>query len=143
MIGKGTRLLVTLLFTGAGVGWIASERGRSRTPELSIGNLQSYSDTNSPYDGKYHFFRVQYDVGRGSSGFSRRREPAWAHDYPRAERNFLNIIQETTFVDSQTEGSNILRLNDPEIFKYPIAYIVEVGSWNPTEEEVAGLGAYL
>ena len=143
MIGSGTRSLLTLLLAGAGVALIASDQGSSTAPERSISNLQSYSDTNSPYDGKYHFFRVQYDVGRGSSGFFRRREPVWAHDYPRAERNFLSIIQETTFVDSQTEGSNILRLNDPEIFKYPIAYIVEVGSWNPTEEEVAGLGAYL
>ena len=57
MIGSGTRSLLTLLLAGAGVGWIASDRGSSTTPERSIRNLQSYSDTNSPYDGKYHFFR--------------------------------------------------------------------------------------
>lgn len=67
----------------------------------------------------------------------------WAHDYPRAERNFLSIMDETTFVGAQTEGSNVLTFDDPEIFKYPIAYIVEVGSWNPTEAEAESLGAYL
>ena len=144
MIGGATRFLVALLFAGAAIGWVTSTGSRSIVPALPGGDgLQSYDETNSPYDGKYHFLRVQYDVGRRSSGFFRSREPAWAHDYPRAERNFLNILKETTFVDSQTEGSNILRLNDPELFKYPIAYIVEVGSWNPTDEEVAGLGTYL
>ena len=67
----------------------------------------------------------------------------WAHDYPRAERNFLSIMDETTFVGAQTEGSNVLTLDDPELFKYPIAYIVEVGSWNPSDQEAESLGEYL
>jgi len=109
---------------------------------------QSYADINAPYDAKYHFVRVRYDVGGGGfGGFGGRRgggrEPSWAHDYPRAERNFLKIIDETTYVVPQTEGSNVLTLDDPELFKYPIAYIVEVGRWNPTDEEVASLGEYL
>jgi hypothetical protein len=67
----------------------------------------------------------------------------WAHDYPRAERNFMKIIDETTFVDPLLDATNILSLDDPELFKYPVAYIVEVGAWNPTDEEVAGLNEYL
>jgi len=107
---------------------------------------QSYDELNAPYDGLFHFVRVRYEPrGRGGFGFGRRggREPMWAHDYPRAERNFLDIIEETTFVASQTEGSNVLALDDPDLFKYPVAYMVEVGSWDPTEEEVRGLGDYL
>jgi hypothetical protein len=67
----------------------------------------------------------------------------WAHDYPRAERNFLAIMDETTFVSAQTRGSNVLTFDDPELFRYPIAYIVEVGAWNPTDAEVESLSAYL
>ncbi len=67
----------------------------------------------------------------------------WAHDYPRAERNFLSIMKETTFVPALTDGSNVLTLDDPELFKFPIAYIVEVGYWNPSDAEVESLGAYL
>jgi hypothetical protein len=108
---------------------------------------QEMQEYNAPYDGLYHFVRIQYEVGGrgGFGGFGRRggREPMWAHDYPRAERNFLAIMDETTFVRSQTEGSNVFRLNDPELFRYPIAYIVEVGSWNPTDEDVTALGDYL
>lgn len=106
---------------------------------------QSYEDLNAPYDGLYHFVRVQYGGGGSSFGSRRRRRGGsmWSHDYPRAERNFLKILEETTYVRSQTEGTNILRLDDPEIFKYPVLYIVEVGSWNPTDEEAASLGEHL
>ncbi|TFH59222.1 MAG: DUF4159 domain-containing protein, partial [Gemmatimonadales bacterium] len=34
-------------------------------------------------------------------------------------------------------------LDDPEIFKYPIATIIEVGYWRPSDSEVANLRAYL
>jgi hypothetical protein len=103
-------------------------------------------DPNPPYDSKYHFLRIQYTVG-GGGGFGGRfrggREPMWAHDYPRAERNFLQILSETTYIDSQTEGSNIFRFDDPELFNFPIAYIVEVGSWSPNESETKAVGDYL
>ena len=106
---------------------------------------QNLDDYNAPYDGRYHFFRVVYTPQSRFGGFGRGggREPSWAHDYPRAERNFLQILDETTFVDPKTDGSNILRLDDPRIFQFPVAYIVEVGDWNPTDPEVEALGEYL
>ena len=109
------------------------------------GSLQSYDDLNAPYDGLFHFVRIRYS-GASNRGFGRRRGGGgamWAHDYPRAERNFLSIMDETTFVGAQTQGSNVLTFDDPELFKYPIAYIVEVGSWNPTDPEVESLSEYL
>lgn len=103
-----------------------------------------YQDVNAPYDGRYHFLRVRWGGGGERFGFGRRgREALWAHDYPRGERNFLKILDETTFVRAQTEGSNIVTLDDPELFKYPVAYIVEVGFWDPSDEEVERLGEYL
>ena len=38
---------------------------------------------------------------------------------------------------------NTVTLDDPELFKYPIAYIIEVGWWTVTDREAAGLRAYL
>jgi hypothetical protein len=105
---------------------------------------QSYDDLNAPYDSKYHFVRVRYGGGGGFGGFRRgRRGSTWSHDYPRAERNFLQILKETTLLETQWQGSNVLTLDDPEMLKYPISYIVEVGYWNPSEEEVQALGEYL
>lgn len=145
------RSLAALLLIGSAATYYVSKGPDPEAitlPTTNAGAPQSYADINAPYDAKYHFVRIRYEVSSGGfGGFGRRRgggrEPAWAHDYPRAERNFLQIINETTFVDSQTEGSNVIALDDPELFKFPIAYIVEVGSWNPTDEEVTNLGDYL
>jgi len=96
-----------------------------------------------PYDGRYQFARIRFE-DRGRGGFGRgRREAMWAHDYPRAERNFLKIIDETTHVRARETGTNVLTADDPRLMRHPIAYIVEVGSWNPTDDEVAAMSAYL
>ena len=101
---------------------------------------------NVPYDGKFTFVRVRTDQGgRGMSGFGRwrgRGQPGWAHDYPRAERNFEKILEATTMIDTYMEGSNIITLDDPELFKFPIAYVSEPGQWNMSEEEEEGLRNY-
>lgn len=125
----------------AGTAGVAEAAGAAGLAEEVEAPFQA---ADAPYDGLYHFVRIRYGDSRGGSGFRRRGGGAmWAHDYPRAERNFLRIIDETTFVGSQTEASNVVTLDDPELFKHPIAYIVEVGSWNPTDEEVERLGEYL
>jgi hypothetical protein len=119
-------------------------RGAHRPAATATARQQEY---NAPYDGLFHFVRIQYDVSRGGRGFGgwgrRGREPMWAHDYPRAERNFLAIMDETTFVRAQTRGSNVFSFTDPELFRYPVAYIVEVGAWEPSDQEVEALGEYL
>lgn len=99
------------------------------------------------YDGRYTFVRVRFAGGdplgsQGSLGF-RRREPFWAHDYPRADRNFVEIVAETTTMDPVPSGGRVLSFEDPEIFKYPVAYIVEVGFWRPSRTEAEKMGEYL
>jgi len=111
---------------------------------------ESGSDT-SPYDGGFTFLRIQYQAGGGGGLLDFRRsrgsrgEPPWEHDRPRAERNFAKILGATTFVDArQDEAAGIfLALDDPELFKYPVAYIVEVGFWRPDEAQVRALREYL
>ncbi len=106
---------------------------------------QALNGFDPPYDGRYHFVRIRYGQdGRRGFGFGRRGgEPMWAHDFPRAERNFMNIVTETTFVSGLTGGSNVFTLDDPELFKFPMAYIVEPGFWQPTDDEARALGEYL
>jgi hypothetical protein len=40
-------------------------------------------------------------------------------------------------------GSNIHTFDDPELLKYPVAYLSEPGYWLPSESEVQGLRTYL
>ncbi len=84
------------------------------------------------------FARVQFNSsGRWS------RTPGWAHDYPRAERNFLKILTEVTNVDTGPESHVVVRLDDPEIMHYPLLYFSEPGTWRITEAEAANFRQYL
>ena len=51
--------------------------------------------------------------------------------------------QELTALDIRTDGSRILTLDDPELFKYPIAFMWEPGFWNLTDREAESFRAYL
>jgi hypothetical protein len=100
---------------------------------------------NVPYDGRVTFARIKY---RGYGRFQGREGPGWSHDYPRAEQHFMRIIREITsirpFIENATTiGSNIFALDDPELMKYPVAYLSEPGGWFPNEKEVLGLRNYL
>lgn len=98
----------------------------------------------TPYNGKFVFTRIQFDVGGGMSGFfGRRGEPPWHHDHPSAEYNFAKILETVSYVPPSQEQSNILTLDDDRIFLYPILYMVEPGYWRPTEPEMTQLREFL
>lgn len=96
---------------------------------------------NVAYDGRFTFARIMYSSA-SEFGF-RRRNPEWAHDYPAAEFNFTKILGELTNVRTRLDGSVVLALDDPELFKFPIAYMAEPGYWRPSDEEVQSLRNYL
>ena len=93
-----------------------------------------FIEPNVPYDGRFTFARIRYTV-YGRSG--------WEFDYPTMERNLMSMMNEVTSLRPHVTGSNIHTLDDPELLKYPIAYISEPGYWHMTDAEVAGLRRYL
>ncbi len=101
---------------------------------------------NQEYDGRLVFVRLRYNSGfAGFGGFGRRggREPGWAHDYPTADIHMMRILKELTSLSPRTDGSNVLALDDPELFQYPIAYLSEPGGWSMSDDEAQGLRTYL
>ena len=123
-------------------------RGRDsgRSADVFVDD-EVFRENNVPYDGRFTFVRLRYtpdSSGRGrGGGYFGGINFWWDHDYPRAERNFMRIVDELTAVDANTEGHNILAVGDPEIFKYPVAMVVEPGHLTLTEDEAANLRAYL
>lgn len=121
--------------------------GKSLDPGAPASDPAPAAQEEAPYDGRFTFVRIRFESGgRGMRGWGRGgREPLWAHDNPRAERNFAKILDATTFVGPHLEGQagRILSLDDPELFRYPVAYIVEVGYWQPGEAERTGLREFL
>ncbi|HEX9895745.1 MAG TPA: DUF4159 domain-containing protein [Gemmatimonadales bacterium] len=100
---------------------------------------------NAAYDGKFTFLRIRYDPGSGGFGDGTfgGRDPKWNHDYPRAELHFSKILKELSLVQAYLGGGNVLMADDPELFKYPIAYISEPGFWTVNEKEAEALRNYL
>lgn len=110
------------------------------------GDDSDYERYNVRYDGRFTFVRIQY---KASPEFGSRRgfwggeDLKWDHDYPRAERHLVKILSEITTIVPYMEGSNILAADDPELFRYPVAYLAEPGFWTLTEQEKESLRAYL
>jgi hypothetical protein len=96
---------------------------------------------NIPYDGRFTFVRVRYETAPG--GYWAGGRPSWIHGYPLAERNLMKIMNEVSFLGAHDEEVNTLTLDDPDLMKYAIAYIIEVGWWTLTDREAAALRAYL
>jgi hypothetical protein len=117
----------------------APESRLSQPPRCRAG--QDYVP-NAAYDGKFTFVRVRFEPIGGGDGW-RGRDVKWDHDYPCGERNFQRILHELTSIRTHLNESNILTLDDPELMKYPVAYMSEPGYWSPSDKDVQGLRTYL
>ena len=95
------------------------------------------------YDGRFTLVRLRWGAELPSSRSRFGFQAAWNHDYPRAEQNLSAIIRELTYIDIHDDGNEILTLDDPDLFKYPVALMWEPGFWNLTDREAASFRAYL
>jgi hypothetical protein len=102
---------------------------------------ESWGEPARRYDGRFTFVRLRWESGVG--GGRRGMSSAWNHDFPRAEQNLVSLLRELTLLDANNTGSLILRLDDPELFRYPIAFMWEPGYWEMTDGEAAAFRAYL
>lgn len=96
--------------------------------------------TDIAYDGRVAFVRLAWQTGsRYGGGWS----SAWNHDYPRAEQHLAQIVRELTLLDIRDDGSRVMKLDDPELSRHPIAYMWEPGYWSMTDGEALAFGNYL
>jgi hypothetical protein len=109
-------------------------RGDAATSPLQ-GNVQ--------YNGRFMFVRIPYRAEDGEFQFGRGGSAGWSHDYPRGEVHFMNILNEVSLLAPRLDGSNVIALDDPDLFNFPVAYMAEPGFWEPNEAEVEGLRSYL
>jgi hypothetical protein len=94
---------------------------------------------NVPYNGKFTFTRLRYSGGGSGRGWSN----AWNHDYPQADMHLPLILEALTALSPNLHVSNILDLEDPEIFRHPILYMWEPGFWRISETGAANLRDYM
>lgn len=107
-------------------------RSRRPPPVIELGQTE--------YDGRLVFTRLRY----GPPDLrSLRREPPWAHDFPRADFNFTKIMAELTFARMFMDQGNVRMLDDPDLAMFPVAYMSEPGFWTMNEAEAEGFRGYL
>lgn len=129
---------------------VAAAGGRAdRTVRLPLSVSAPFASAQAPVgvrgpvpdDGRYTFVRLRWrpDGGRARGFWS----TAWDHDYPRAEQHLVQILGELTRLDVHLDGSRVLTLDDPELFRYPIAFMWEPGFWTMSDAEALAFRAYL
>ena len=114
----------------------AAQQPQSAGPFLRQRPFNSRPD----YDGRVTFVRLAW---QGGSPYGGSWNSAWNHDYPRAEQHLAQILRELTYLDIRADGSRILTLDDPELLKYPIAFMWEPGFWDLSDREAEAFRAYL
>ena len=147
--------LVLILALAVGVVGIAAETGAPRGKGGGVLSALPQDEGGPAYNGQFTYVRIRYGESgsdlrtpraAASGGGGAERSLSWAHDWPDAEINFTKILEATTFIDTFRDPGNsgrILTLDDPELFNYPVATIIEVGNWSPSDSEIENLRAYL
>ena len=97
-----------------------------------FGYYRSSAEPNVDYNDRWTFTRLRY---RSSS--------SWNHDYPRADRHLAFIVSDISTARVNTKGSNVLDLDDPELFRHPLVYMSEPGFWDMTDADAHNLRRYL
>lgn len=99
---------------------------------------------NPAYDGRVTFARIKYSGSYECGG----EGPGWSHDYPRTDVHFMKVMSEITsmrpFVErGAIQGGAVVRLDEPALWNYPIAYLSEPGGWQLSDTELQGLRQYI
>lgn len=87
----------------------------------------------------FYFTRAAYS----SDGRSYWRRADWATDFPKADEQFLFVFGRLMPLLDLYRGPNPVRLDDPELRRFPFLYALEVGDMDLTEAEIEGLRGYL
>lgn len=132
-------LVSAILFLAASVSVPAAPgtaNGSFKYTDARLGERKDASD-------KFKFVRIQgsplYPGDCLGDGCIR-----WSHDYPEAGRHFSKILTELSKLQVVLdEDEYIFSFADPNLFKYPFAYLCEVGDLELTDEEIKGLREYV
>ena len=111
--------------TALAASWLALGAGPAAAQEC-----MGYVEPNRPYDGRFIFARIRYAEVRSNG---------WQYDYPCTEINFGTILSEITTIKPYKDGGNVFDFDDPELFRFPVAYVSEPGYWYPSPAESEGL----
>jgi hypothetical protein len=127
-------------------GLALAQRPRHRSERRRVSEIPR---TDQDLSGRFTFVRIRYADTSACNGYF---DPTivgdggypWSHDYPIAGRHLMKIMAELSKIDATLDVDEpILTFDDPQLFKYPFAYLCEVGCMNLDQKEIAGLREYI
>src|SRR5215211_5604821 len=132
-------IAILILFTlgavrlAATVGEAQAQRGSEEDP---FGEKKDQSD-------KFKFVRVRTSPIYPGEYLGDGGVP-WSHVYPEAGIHFSKILTELSNLSVVLdENEFVFSFDDPSLFKYPFAYMAEVGHMELNDKEVVGMREYL
>lgn len=147
------KLLISLFALCLLAGLALAQRPRHKKPTMDLPPVSedSIAKTDPNLSGRFTFVRVRYDTAMSASSFGYRTSnilgdggPPWSHDYPVAGRHLMKIMAEVSKIDATLDiNEPILSFDDPLLFKFPFAYLCEVGYMTLSDAEIAGMREYL
>lgn len=108
---------------------------------LVVSASQAISDIPEKTGSEFVFARVQFNMD--ARWIFDYREAPWHHDYPFSEDLYLTMVKEVTGINTTSKSFQIVQLDSPDLFKYPLAYISEPGYFEMTPKEVVNFREYL
>ena len=130
-------IAMVLLAAGAAGMVLAQRYGRGVNGEAAL-----YAPPNPRYDGRFTYARIRFTqtccVYNGQY-----RDVKFGHDYPRSDFHFPKLLAELTTMRVRDDSTAIVTFDDPQLMRYPWAYMAEPGFWAPSDKEIEGLRNYL
>lgn len=108
-------------------------------PDARYGERKDVSD-------RFTFVRVMHGGAEWGRYYSNIGDqgPPWSHDYPEAGQHFSKILSELSKLQVNLDMDEyIFSFDDPNLLKYPFAYLCEVGFMTLSDEEIKGMREYL
>jgi len=117
-------------------------RGPGNSPCLVPGTRRSWQeDTAAPRNidrTGFIYARIRYNVQPYWRG-----DIPWHHDYPDGDAMLPDSLDRLTTVKTSAESYQIVDIDSKELFKYPFAYMSEVGYLDLRPSDVKNLREYL
>lgn len=117
------------------------KKQRSASPRL-----YEVPKNDTDLSGRVTFARIKFDMAGLYGGFGMHLGDGglpWSHDYPDAGMHLMKIISELSKTDVTLEHNEpIFSFEDPDVFKYPIVYLCEVGFMDLSDKEIQGMREY-
>ncbi|MDX2042787.1 MAG: DUF4159 domain-containing protein [Acidobacteriota bacterium] len=149
-----TKFIIAVIIIGLLGTLVLAQRGRGggrRKPSMDLPEVHENGipKTDPNWSGKFTFVRIRFDTSQYAQYYGYNNVlgdggPPWSHDYPVAGRHLMKIMSELSKIDATLDVNEpILTLDDPMLFKFPFAYLCEVGFMNLNDSEINGMREYL